>query len=97
MAQVQFTVNELTAHDVALGETIEREIRAAAASFSPKDTVLQCRVLVEQGAVPSAARVRVQFEKPGWVKSFGVSLQSPMEDLRRATDVVLGAAPQAED
>ena len=89
MAQVQFTVNELTAHDEALGENIEREIREAAAAFTPTETVLQCRVLVETGVDPAAARVRIQFEKPGWVKSFGVPLHSPVEDLRRAADVVL--------
>jgi hypothetical protein len=91
MAQVQFTVNELTTHDEALGEKIEREIRAAAAGFTPSDTVLNCRVLVETGVDPETARVRIQFEKPGWVKSFGVPLHSPVEDLRRAADVVLNA------
>jgi hypothetical protein len=96
MAQVQFTVNELTTHDVALGENIEREIRAAAAAFTPPDTVLQCRVLVEAGVDPEGARVRIQFEKPGWVKSFGVPLHSPAEELRRAAVVVLGATPSLE-
>ena len=90
MAQVQFTVNEMTAHDEALGRKIEREIEAAAAAFTPPDTVLHCRVLVETGVDPEAARVRIQFEKPGWVKSFGIPLHSPVEDLRRAADVVLG-------
>ena len=94
MAQVQFTVNELTAHDEALGERIEREIKAAAAAFTPQDSVLQCRVLVETGVDPEAARVRIQFEKPGWVKSFGIPLHSPVEDVRRAADVVLGATEE---
>ena len=94
MAQVQFTVNELAIRDEALGREIEHEIQAAAAAFAPADAVLQCRVLVETGVDPETARVRIQFEKPGWVKSFGVPLHSPVGELRRAADVVLGAQPQ---
>jgi hypothetical protein len=37
------------------------------------------------------ARVRVQFERPGWVKSFGVSLNQPLSDVRQAAEGVLGS------
>lgn len=89
MALVEFTTNELVATDEALGLRVEQEIREAAETLEPLSGVLQCRILVERGIEPGTSRVRIQFERPGWVKSFGLSMGSPVEDLRRATEVVL--------
>jgi hypothetical protein len=97
MAQVQFTVNELVARDEGLADRIEKEIRAAAASFAPADSVLNCRILVETAVDPATSRVRIQFERPGWVKSFGMSLQSPVGDVRRrARNVLREPRPEEE-
>ncbi|PYQ15300.1 MAG: hypothetical protein DMF80_09515 [Acidobacteria bacterium] len=90
MANVTFAVNELQASDPDLARDLETEIAAAAERLEPL-LVLDCRILVDRDLEGRASRVRVQFERPGWVKSFGVSLKQPLSDVRRAAEGVLGA------
>ena len=90
MARVTFTVNELQASDPELARRLESEIHEAAARCEPH-AAMECRILVDRDLDGGAARVRVQFERPGWVKSFGVSLQQPLSDVRQAAEGVLGS------
>jgi len=90
MANVTFTVNELHASDPELARKLEAEIALAAAGSEPRST-LDCRILVDHDLEGRPARVRVQFERPGWVKSFGVSLNQPLSDVRQAAEGVLGS------
>src|SRR5881628_588857 len=79
MAKVTFTVNELHASDPGLAQELETEISSAAERSDPRRS-LDCRILVDRDLEGRPARVRVQFERPGWVKSFGVSLNQPLSD-----------------
>jgi hypothetical protein len=90
MAKITFTVNELHASDPGLARKLEAEIYSAAERSDPRRT-LDCRILVDRDLEGRPARVRVQFERPGWVKSFGVSLSQPLSDVRQAAEGVLGA------
>jgi hypothetical protein len=90
MAQVTFTINELRGRDEGLAEQLESEIRGAASQFEPSDGSLHCRILVEPGVDAAASRIRIQFERPGWVKTFGLSMNAPADDVRRATRRILG-------
>ena len=89
MADVIFTSNELRARDEMLADRLEREIREAAAQFQDPQP-LQCRILVEMGFEPASSRIRIQFERPGWVKGFPpVSLQAPPGQVRHVAEGVL--------
>jgi hypothetical protein len=66
LATVRFSVNQLHYRDPALAERFEQEITEAAAALDA-GAILQCRILVVEG---NAALVRIQFERPGWVKGF---------------------------
>lgn len=90
MAHVTFTVNELHASNPELARQLESEITLAASRSDPRPS-LDCRILVDRDLEGRAARVRVQFERPGWVKSFGVSLNQPLSDVRQAAEGVLGS------
>jgi hypothetical protein len=90
MANVTFTVNELHASDPDLARKLEAEISRAAVASEPRSS-LDCRILVDRDLEGRPARVRVQFERPGWVKSFGVSLNQPLSDIRQAAEGVLGS------
>ena len=90
MAKVTFTVNELHASDPALAGELESEIISAAERSDPHPS-LDCRILVDRDLQGHPPRVRVQFERPGWVKSFGVSLNQPLSDVRQAAEGVLSA------
>jgi hypothetical protein len=90
MANVTFAVNELHASDPALARELEAEITAAAERCDPPVS-LDCRILVDRDLEGRPSRVRVQFERPGWVKSFGVSLNEPLSDVRHAAEGVLGS------
>jgi hypothetical protein len=90
MANVTFTVNELHASDPDLARKLEAEIRGAAGGSEHRSS-LDCRILVDRDLDGRPARVRVQFERPGWVKSFGVSLNQPLSDIRQAAEGVLGS------
>ena len=82
MADVIFTTNELRARDEMMADRLEREIREAAAQFQDPQP-LQCRILVEMGFEPASSRIRIQFERPGWVKSFGLPAEAALSDARR--------------
>ncbi len=88
MADVVFTVNELRARDEVLADRLEREIRDAAGQFRDPQPI-QCRILVEMGFEPATSRIRIQFERPGWVKSFGLPAEAALADIRRAAGVIL--------
>ena len=88
MADVIFTANELRARDEIMADRLEREIREAAAQFRDPQP-LQCRILVEMGIEPASSRIRIQFERPGWVKSFGLPAELALTDVRRAAGVIL--------
>ena len=88
MADVVFTVNELRARDEGLADRLESEIREAAGQFRDPQPI-QCRILVETGFEPSSSRIRIQFERPGWVKSFGLPAEAALDDIRRAAGVIL--------
>jgi hypothetical protein len=88
MAEVVFTANELRARDEVLADRLEREIRDAAGQFHDPQPI-QCRILVETGFEPASSRIRIQFERPGWVKSFGLPAELALEDVRRAAGVIL--------
>ena len=90
MAKVTFTVNELHASDPGLARELESEIVSAAERSDPRSS-LDCRILVDRDLEGRPARVRVQFERPGWVKSFGVSLKQPLSDVRQAAEGVLSS------
>lgn len=90
MAHVTFTVNELHASNPELARELESEITLAA-SRSARRPSLDCRILVDRDLEGRAARVRVQFERPGWVKSFGVSLTQPLSEVRQAAEGVLAS------
>ena len=90
MANVTFTVNELHGSNPDLARELEAEISVAAQRSDPR-TSLDCRILVDKDLEGRAASVRVQFERPGWVKSFGVSLKQPLSDVRQAAEGVLGS------
>ena len=90
MAEVIFTANELRARDDVLADRIEAEIREAAERLQPVSARIQCRILVEMTFDPALTRIRIQLERPGWVKSFGVAAGAAVEDVRRAADVILG-------
>ena len=85
MATVRFSVNQLHYLDPMLAERFEREIAQAAAGLVD-DTALQCRILVVEG---NPHLVRIQFERPGWVKSFGLPAELALADVRRAAGVIL--------
>jgi len=89
MAQVTFTVNELASRKPELAGELEAEIREAAGRYEPGALTLDCRILVDLDLEGEPSRVRVQFERPGWVKTFGISLEQPREDVRRAAESVL--------
>ena len=91
MANVTFTVNELGTTDPDLARNLEAEI-AAVALGADERTSLDCRILVDRGLDGRPSSVRVQFERPGWVKSFGVSLAQPLREVRQAAEGALGAA-----
>ena len=88
MADVIFTANELRARDEIMADRLEREIREAASQFSDPQP-LQCRILVEMGFEPASSRIRIQFERPGWVKSFGIPVELALADVRSAAGVIL--------
>jgi hypothetical protein len=88
MADVLFTANELRARDEILADRLEGEIREAASQFADPEPI-QCRILVEMGFEPASSRIRIQFERPGWVKSFGLPAEAAIEDVRRAAGVIL--------
>jgi len=88
MPDVIFTANELRPRDELMADRLEREIREAAAPFRDSQP-LQCRILVEMGFEPASSRIRIQFERPGWVKSFGLPAEHALADVRRATGVIL--------
>jgi hypothetical protein len=90
MANVTFTVNELHGSDPDLARKLEAEISLAARGSKLRSS-LDCRILVDRDLEGRPARVRVQFERPGWVKSFGVSLNQPLSDVRQAAEGVLGS------
>jgi hypothetical protein len=90
MANVTFTVNELHTSDPDLARGLEAEI-ASVAQEADARTSLDCRILVDRDLDGRPARVRVQFERPGWVKSFGVSLSQPLREVRQAAEGALGA------
>ena len=90
MAKVKFTINELHASHPALAQELESEIISAAERSDPRPS-LDCRILVDRDLQGHPARVRVQFERPGWVKSFGVSLNQPLSDVRQAAEGVLSS------
>lgn len=90
MAKVTFTINELHASDPRLAQELEAEIISAAERSDPRPS-LDCRILVDRDLQGHPARVRVQFERPGWVKSFGVSLNQPLSDVRQAAEGVLSS------
>ena len=91
MAKITFTANELHATDPGLARELEAAIISAAERGDARPS-LDCRILVERDLEGRPAQVRVQFERPGWVKSFGVSLSRPLSDVRQAAEGVLGAA-----
>ena len=90
MAKIKFTINELHASHPALAQEPESEIISAAERSDPRPS-LDCRILVDRDLQGHPARVRVQFERPGWVKSFGVSLSQPLSDVRQAAEGVLSS------
>jgi len=91
MAKVTFTVNELHTSDPGLARELEAAITSAAERCNPRPSI-DCRILVDRDLEGRPAQVRVQFERPGWVKSFGVSLSQPLSDVRQAAEGVLGAS-----
>jgi hypothetical protein len=91
MARVTFTVNELHTSDPGFARELEAAITSAAERCDPRPS-LDCRILVDRDLEGRPAQVRVQFERPGWVKSFGVSLSQPLSDVRQAAEGVLGAS-----
>ncbi len=91
MAKVTFTVNELHPSDPHLARELEAAIVSAAEHCDPRPSV-DCRILVDRDLEGRPAQVRVQFERPGWVKSFGVSLSQPLSDVRQAAEGVLSAS-----
>ena len=44
---------------------------------------------METGFEPSSSRIRIQFERPGWVKSFGLPAEAALQDVRLAAGVIL--------
>ena len=90
MGHVTFTVNELHASDPGLARELEAQISSAVARVDSRPS-LDCRILVDRDLDGRPAQVRVQFERPGWVKSFGVSLDQPLSDVRQAAEGVLAA------
>ena len=91
MAKITFTANELHATHPGLARDLEAAIVSAAERGDARPP-LDCRILVERDLEGRPAQVRVQFERPGWVKSFGVSLSQPLSDVQLAAEGVLGAA-----
>ena len=86
MATVRFAVNQLQNRDPSLAARFEQEIAEAVAGIGG-DACLECRILVVEG---DPGRVRIQFERPGWVKGFPpVSLQAPPGQLRDVAEGVL--------
>lgn len=86
MAIVKFAVNQLQYRDPVLAERFEREIAEAVAAMDGEGLV-ECRILVVEG---DPSRVRIQFERPGWVKGFPpVSVQAPPGQVRNVAEGVL--------
>jgi hypothetical protein len=86
MATVRFAVNQLQYRDPALAARFEDEISEAVASLDGT-AMLECRILVVEG---DPGRVRIQFEKPGWVKGFPpVSVQAPPGQVKNVAEGVL--------
>jgi hypothetical protein len=85
MATVRFAVNQLAYRDPALAQRFEREIAEAVEVVDAP--ALECRILVVEG---NPDVVRIQFERPGWVKGFPpVSVQSPPGGVRVVAEGVL--------
>jgi hypothetical protein len=86
MASVRFAVNQLQYRDPVLAHRFEQEIAEAVAGMEG-DGVLECRILVVEG---DPNRVRIQFERPGWVKGFPpVSVQAAPGQVRNVAEGVL--------
>jgi hypothetical protein len=86
MATVHFAVNQLQHRDPALATRFEQEIAEAVAGIEVQAN-LECRILVVEG---DPGRVRIQFERPGWVKGFPpVSVQAPPGQVRHVAEGVL--------
>src|SRR4051794_36700174 len=85
MANVRFAVNQLAHRDPALAHRFEREIAEAVSAVEAPS--LECRILVVEG---NANVVRIQFERPGWVKGFPpVSVEAPPGVVRTVAEGVL--------
>ena len=92
MADVRFTVNELHARRPERAVVFEQEIRAAVAP-GVMSRPLTCRILIED-ADPD--RVRIQFERPGWVLAIPpLPLEAPPALIRTAASEALGTSTHA--
>jgi hypothetical protein len=85
MADVRFVLNQLQYRDPVLARRFEGEIRDAAGDLPSGE--LACRILVVEG---NAKLVRIQFERPGWVKGFPpVSTEAGPGEVRSVAEDVL--------
>jgi len=85
MATVRFAVNQLAYRDPVLAHRFETEIAEAVRAVNAPE--LECRILVVEGN-PNV--VRIQFERPGWVKGFPpVSVQAAPGEVRTVAEGVL--------
>jgi len=86
MTTVRFAVNQLQYRDPGLAQRFEQEIADAVAGMEG-DAALECRILAVEG---DPNRVRIQFERPGWVKGFPpISVQAPPGQVRNVAENVL--------
>jgi len=92
MTQVWFAVNELEARRPERAVVFEQEIRAAVSpGYAARP--LTCRILVENA---DPERVRIQFERPGWVLAIPpLPLEAPPALIRTAAVEALGASTHA--
>jgi hypothetical protein len=86
MARVRFVENRLRAWTPALAESIEDEIRRAAALDSDPGP-LDCRIHLEDGA--TALSVRILLERGGWGARFVVPFPSARGEVLSSAECVL--------
>jgi hypothetical protein len=93
MAIVRFTVNQLAYRDPASAQRFEQGIAEALAGVAAPELV--CKVLAVEG---NASAVRIQLERPGWVKVLPpLRVEATAGEIRALVDRVLRASSIGHD
>ena len=91
MGHVHFALNQLSGREPELAARFEREIEEAVAATGSR--YLHCRILAGQGGLDARRpdRVTVLLHAAGWVKAFGLPLETGPGEVHAAVLKALGA------